>query len=65
MSKDKNVERRKHGCDGCQRNVSTERFDGYCDHNLWLCNKCFMELITNGLPSRLRNMKGSSPEVKK
>ncbi|KKM26050.1 hypothetical protein LCGC14_1588810 [marine sediment metagenome] len=52
MSNDSDLERRKHGCDGCQLNVSTERFDGYLDHNLWLCGECFMELITNGIKSR-------------
>lgn len=52
MSNDKKLDRRSHGCDGCHCNTPTERFDGYCDHNLWLCNECYMELIKNGLPSR-------------
>ncbi len=49
MSNDSKLERRKHGCDGCHMNVPTERFDGYCDHNLWLCNTCYMELIKRGI----------------
>lgn len=43
------IERRKHGCDGCNLQVPTERFDGYCGNYLWLCNTCINELIKHGL----------------
>ncbi len=42
----KEIERRKHGCDGCRIQTPTERFDGYCGNYLWLCNKCFKEIIS-------------------
>ncbi len=50
------VDRRSHGCDGCRKNTSTERFDGYCGHYLWLCNKCFKKLVINGLTQNNTNV---------
>jgi len=48
FSKVDNVDRRRHGCDGCHSNNPTERFDGYCGHYLWLCSKCYKYLVTKG-----------------
>lgn len=47
--KDRHFERRNHGCDGCRKGVSTERFDGYCGGHLWLCSKCYKKLVSRGL----------------
>jgi len=46
---DKDFERRNHGCDGCRKRVSTERFDGYCGSHLWLCSKCYKKIVSNKL----------------
>lgn len=43
------VERRNHGCDGCRKDGPTERFDGWIGHYLWLCGKCYKELVTLGI----------------
>lgn len=43
------LNRRKHGCDGCHRQVPTEKFDGRCGNHLWICEQCRKELITNGI----------------
>ena len=45
MEKENKLKRRKHGCDGCRNDVPTEKFDGWCGNHLWLCNKCFKDLI--------------------
>ncbi len=42
-------ERRKHGCDGCHYKRATEKFEGYCGNNIWLCDKCLNKLVKNGL----------------
>lgn len=42
-------ERRKHGCDGCRKQIPTEKFEGYCGNNIWLCHLCLIELIEHGL----------------
>lgn len=48
FSKHDNVDRRNHGCDGCRKLTPTERFDGYLGHYLWLCSKCYKELVSRG-----------------
>jgi len=41
----KQEDRREHGCDGCHQSgfYSTEKFEGYCGDNLWLCHDCLKE----------------------
>ena len=48
-TKYKSEERRKHGCDGCREEVPTERFNGFCGNNIWLCDDCLTRLIQVGL----------------
>jgi ribosomal protein L37AE/L43A len=38
------IERRPHGCDGCRKDVPTERFNGYRGNHIWLCSKCFLRI---------------------
>lgn len=57
-SKVDNVDRRKHGCDGCHSNNSTEKFNGYCGHYLWLCSKCYKRLVTKGFANPRKEVKG-------
>ena len=53
LEKDKNseqkgeallIERRSHGCDGCRKDIPTERFDGKRGNHIWLCSKCFKKI---------------------
>ena len=37
--------RRKHGGDGCHKQIPTQKFQGYCGDNIWICNNCFKKLI--------------------
>ena len=37
--------RRKHGCDGCHKDVPTELFLGYNRNTLWICKDCYKEMI--------------------
>jgi len=59
-----NVDRREHGCDGCRKNVPTERFDGYCGHYLWLCNECFRKLVMGGLIQLKNKSKDANKTIK-
>ena len=56
----KTKDRRKHGCDGCHKQTPTQKFEGYCGDDLYLCNKCFIKLMENGL-----NLEYTSKEIKK
>lgn len=46
---DRKIDRRSHGCDGCRRHTSTERFNGFCGSHLWLCNKCYKLIVSRGI----------------
>lgn len=48
-TKYKTKDRRKHGCDGCRRIVPTQKFEGYCNDDVWLCGNCFEKLVKEGL----------------
>ncbi len=37
-------ERRKHGCDICHKDVSTEVFLGYRKNVLWICSNCYNKI---------------------
>lgn len=50
---DSSFQRRSHGCDGCRKIAPTEKFEGYCGGHLWLCNKCYKFIVTEGI----RNIK--------
>lgn len=43
------VERRSHGCDGCRKNIPTERFNGLRGNHIWLCNDCLKKLVREGM----------------
>jgi hypothetical protein len=54
----KQEDRREHGCDGCHQSgfYSTEKFEGYCGDNLWLCHDCLKELLENGINNRIKEV---------
>jgi len=37
-------ERRKHGCDVCHKDTSTELFLGYNGNVLWVCGTCYNDI---------------------
>jgi hypothetical protein len=55
----KQEDRREHGCDGCHQSgfYSTEKFEGCCGDNLWLCGDCLKELLENGLNNRIKEVR--------
>lgn len=40
-------ERRKHGCDMCHKDTSTEVFLGYRKNVLWICGDCYKKVTNN------------------
>ena len=52
------INRRPHGCDGCRKQKPTERFDGYRQNHIWLCDKCFKHLIRWINPNDIQETKG-------
>lgn len=37
--------RQRIGCDYCKEDGATQKFEGYCGDDLWICSACFNKLI--------------------
>lgn len=56
--------RRRIGCDGCNIDKATQRFDGFCGGRLWLCKQCYNCLINTDGEIRLNKRIGGKQKWK-
>lgn len=42
----KRTEKQRKGCDSCKNSkIPTEKFDGWANGTLWICDTCYSKLI--------------------